>query len=181
GEHPRRAGVSSFGISGTNAHLILEQAPEEAATALGELGAEPVAGELVAAEVEPVAVEPVAVPLEPVGGPVPWVVSARGAEALRGQARALATRVNADPGVNAAEVGWSLLRTRTLFDHRAVVIGQDRAELVAGLESLAAGEPHPSLVHPGRAAEAVGQTVFLFSGQGSQRPGMGAELYDRFP
>ncbi|WP_143678496.1 acyltransferase domain-containing protein, partial [Streptomyces rhizosphaericus] len=79
------------------------------------------------------------------------------------------------------EVGWSLLRSRTLFDHRAVVIGQDREELVAGLEALAAGEPHPGLVHPGGAAEVVGQTVFLFSGQGSQRPGMGAELYDRFP
>ncbi|MCG0291068.1 type I polyketide synthase, partial [Streptomyces sp. PSAA01] len=156
-EHPRRAGVSSFGISGTNAHVIVEQAPEE----------------------PPAAVE--AVEAEPVGGPVPWVISARGTQSLRGQARALATRVTADPGVTAAEVGWSLLRTRTLFDQRAVVIGQDREELVAGLEALAAGEPHPSLVHPGQAAEAVGQTVFLFSGQGSQRPGMGAELYDRFP
>ncbi|MEU8878269.1 type I polyketide synthase, partial [Streptomyces javensis] len=158
GEHPRRAGVSSFGISGTNAHLILEQAP---------------AG---AAETGPVE------SLKPVDErPVPWVVSARGAEALRGQARALAERVNADPEVSAAEVGWSLLRSRTLFDHRAVVIGQDREELVAGLEALAAGEPHPALVHPGGAAEVAGQTVFLFSGQGSQRPGMGAELYDRFP
>ncbi|MGW7694887.1 type I polyketide synthase [Streptomyces asiaticus] len=160
GEHPRRAGVSSFGISGTNAHLILEQAPE---------GVAPVQGEAEAG------------PVEPVGGPVPWVVSARGTEALRGQARALAERVNADPGVSTAEVGWSLLRSRTLFDHRAVVIGQDREELVAGLEALAAGEPHPGLVHPGGAPEVARQTVFLFSGQGSQRPGMGAELYDRFP
>ncbi|MEE4590199.1 acyltransferase domain-containing protein, partial [Streptomyces antimycoticus] len=80
------------------------------------------------------------------------------------------------------EVGWSLLRTRTLFDHRAVVIGQDRDELVAGLEALAAGEPHPGLVGPGETTgDATGQTVFLFSGQGSQRPGMGAELYNRFP
>ncbi|MCQ8195680.1 acyltransferase domain-containing protein, partial [Streptomyces rugosispiralis] len=101
--------------------------------------------------------------------------------ALRGQARALAERVNADPGVSSAEVGWSLLRSRTLFDHRAVVIGQDREELVAGLEALATGEPHPGLVHPGRAADSTGQTVFLFSGQGSQRPGMGAELHNRYP
>ncbi|MFD8517861.1 type I polyketide synthase, partial [Streptomyces antimycoticus] len=192
GAHPRRAGVSSFGISGTNAHLILEQAPEEAATELGDLGVEPmepvamepVAMEPIAAEVEPgtVGAEPVAVAVEPACGPVPWVVSARGAEALRGQARALAARVNADPGVTAAEVGWSLLRTRTLFDHRAVVIGQDRDELVAGLEALAAGDPHPGLVGPGETTgDATGQTVFLFSGQGSQRPGMGAELYNRFP
>ncbi|WP_425580382.1 type I polyketide synthase, partial [Streptomyces iranensis] len=160
GEHPRRAGVSSFGISGTNAHLILEQAPEGGAAVRGDAEAGP---------------------SDHVGVAVPWVVSARGAEALRGQARALATRVNADPGAIAAEVGWSLLRSRTLFDHRAVVIGQDRDELVAGLEALAAGELHPGLVHPGGSAEAVGQTVFLFSGQGSQRPGMGAGLYDRFP
>ncbi|MFE9009804.1 type I polyketide synthase, partial [Streptomyces sp. NPDC007875] len=178
GEHPRRAGVSSFGISGTNAHLILEQAPEEAATELGDFGAGPVTP----VAVDPGAVEPVAVSVEPVGGPVPWVVSARGAEALRSQARALAARVNADAGVSAAEVGWSLLRTRTLFDHRAVLIGQDREELVAGLEALAAGEPHPGLVGPGETTgDATGQTVFLFSGQGSQRPGMGADLYDRFP
>ncbi|MEU4906592.1 type I polyketide synthase, partial [Streptomyces sp. NPDC022067] len=156
-EHPRRAGVSSFGISGTNAHVIVEQAPEEPAAALGT------------------------VETEPVHGPVPWVVSARGGEALRGQARALADRVTADPDVSAAEVGWSLLRSRTLFDHRAVLIGQDQEELLAALEALATGQPHPGLVHPGKATDTAGQTVFLFSGQGSQRPGMGAELYNRFP
>ncbi|MYU19796.1 hypothetical protein GTZ78_56265, partial [Streptomyces sp. SID8361] len=99
---------------GTNAHVIVEQAPEEPPAAVGAVAAEPVE------PVEPV--EP-AGSGEPVGGPVPWVVSARGAEALRGQARALAAQVNADPGVSADEVGWSLLRSRTLFDHRAVVIG----------------------------------------------------------
>ncbi|SED12868.1 Ketoacyl-synthetase C-terminal extension [Streptomyces melanosporofaciens] len=153
GERPRRAGISSFGISGTNAHLILEQAPEP--------------------------IEPT--PVSNAAGVAPWVISAQSEAALRGQARALTGHINSDPKMTPAEVGWSLLRTRTLFDHRAVVIGQDRDELVAGLEALAAGEPHPSLVNPGQAAEAVGQTVFLFSGQGSQRPGMGAELYDRFP
>ncbi|MEU7444379.1 SDR family NAD(P)-dependent oxidoreductase, partial [Streptomyces sp. NPDC044780] len=156
-EHPRRAGVSSFGISGTNAHVIIEQAPEEPAAALGT------------------------VETEPVHGPVPWVVSARGTEALRGQARALADRVTADPEATPAEIGWSLLRSRTLFDHRAVLIGQNREDLLAALEALATGEPHPGLVHPGKATDTAGQTVFLFSGQGSQRPGMGADLYHRFP
>ncbi|GAA0706625.1 hypothetical protein GCM10009548_94630 [Streptomyces malaysiensis subsp. malaysiensis] len=169
GEHPRRAGISSFGISGTNAHVIVEQAPKEPPAVVG------------AGAGEPVELAERAESVEPVGGPVPWVVSARGAEALRGQARALAARVNADPGVSADEVGWSLLRSRTLFDHRAVVIGQNREELTAGLEALAAGEPHPGLVEPGEATDTTGKTVFLFSGQGSQRPGMGAELYDRFP
>ncbi|WP_345663982.1 SDR family NAD(P)-dependent oxidoreductase, partial [Streptomyces iranensis] len=153
GERPRRAGISSFGISGTNAHLILEQAPEP--------------------------IEPAPVP--DVAGVVPWVISAQSDATLQGQAAVLAGHITGEPEVSASEVGWSLLRSRTLFDHRAVVIGQDREELVAGLEALAAGEPHPGLVHPGGSAEAVGQTVFLFSGQGSQRPGMGAELYDRFP
>ncbi|MGA6160980.1 SDR family NAD(P)-dependent oxidoreductase, partial [Stenotrophomonas sp. NPDC087984] len=153
GERPRRAGVSSFGISGTNAHLILEQAP---------------------GPIEPA-------PVSNAAGVTPWVISAQSDAALRGQARALTGHIVGAPEVAPAEVGWSLLRTRTLFDHRAVVIGQDRAELVAGLEALAAGEPHPSLVHPAEISDATGQTVFLFSGQGSQRPGMGAELYDRFP
>ncbi|WP_037649165.1 acyltransferase domain-containing protein, partial [Streptomyces hygroscopicus] len=184
GERPRRAGVSSFGISGTNAHLILEQAPEEVTAAARGGEAEPVAvvADGTTAE-EPVAALG-AVEGEPVDGPVPWVVSARGTESLRGQARALADRVTADPAVTPAEVGWSLLRSRTLFDHRAVVIGQDRQELVAGLEALAAGEPHPALVHPAQATDTPdtsGQTVFLFSGQGSQRPSMGAGLYHRFP
>ncbi|WP_197049076.1 type I polyketide synthase, partial [Streptomyces violaceusniger] len=107
GERPRRAGVSSFGISGTNAHLILEQAPEP---------------------IEPTQVSNTA-------GVAPWVISAHCDAALRGQARALTGHIVGDPEVTSAEVGWSLLRTRTLFDHRAVVIGQDRDELVAGLEA----------------------------------------------
>ncbi|RNG22368.1 type I polyketide synthase, partial [Streptomyces botrytidirepellens] len=157
GEHPRRAGVSSFGISGTNAHLILEQAPDA-----------------------PEATPPVA-EADGVGGVVPWVVSARSTEALRGQAGALLDRVTADDDASPVEVGWSLLKTRSLFDHRAVVIGDDREELAAGLQALATGTPHPAVVCPGGAASVSGQTVFLFSGQGSQRPGMGAALYDRFP
>ncbi|MFD7507697.1 type I polyketide synthase, partial [Streptomyces sp. NPDC059850] len=105
GERPRRAGVSAFGISGTNAHLILEQAPEEAE-------------------------HPAARPHPDDIGVVPWVVSGHSDAALRGQARALAERVAADQDVTAAEVGWSLVRTRSVFDHRAVVVGENRDQLM---------------------------------------------------
>ncbi|MBL1102777.1 type I polyketide synthase, partial [Streptomyces coffeae] len=157
-ERPRRAGVSSFGISGTNAHVLVEQAPEVS---------------------ERVATEPVGD--GPPTGPVPWVVSARSAEALRGQAAALARRVDNAPEMAPTEVGWSLLTSRSQFDHRAVVTGSERDELLAGLEALATGEPHPRVIGPGEVTARTGHTVFLFSGQGSQRPGMGAGLYDRFP
>ncbi|RNG23828.1 type I polyketide synthase, partial [Streptomyces botrytidirepellens] len=153
GERPRRAGVSAFGISGTNAHVILEQAPEP-----------------------PEQAEP-----RPVEGVVPWVLSARSAEALRGQAAALAARM-ADTEVGVAEVGWSLATTRSLFEHRAVVVGEDRAELLAGVEALAAGESHPSVVDAGAEVSAgdVGP-VLVFPGQGSQWVGMGAGLLDASP
>ncbi|MEO5876001.1 MAG: type I polyketide synthase, partial [Streptosporangiaceae bacterium] len=150
GERPRRAGVSSFGISGTNAHVILEQAPVSAEPA------RPVAD----------------------GGVVPWVLSARSDAALRGQAAALAAHsTDASP----VEVGWSLATTRSVFDHRAVVIGEDRDGLLAGVAAFAAGEPHPDVVQAAGMEPVGGQTVFLFSGQGSQRVGMGAGLYHRFP
>ncbi|QLH26183.1 type I polyketide synthase [Streptomyces sp. Rer75] len=152
-ERPRRAGVSSFGASGTNAHLILEQAPD-------------------APEAEPVPEH---------GGVVPWVLSARSAEALRGQAAALAGCLAPDSQASTVEVGWSLLASRSLFEHRAVVLGGDRADMVAAVEALAAGEPHPGVVGPPAGTAPSGKTVWLFSGQGSQRVGMGAGLYDRFP
>ena len=156
-EGPRRAGVSSFSASGTNAHLILEQAPT------------PVSDDV------------------PPAGVVPWVLSARHAAALRGQARALAAQVVADAGVSPRDVGWSLVTTRSVFDHRAVVVGEGQDELRAGLEALAAGEPHPSVVGPGVvrtgvAAASPCRTVFLFDGEGGGRcPAPGRELYDRFP
>ncbi|MFF7653934.1 SDR family NAD(P)-dependent oxidoreductase [Streptomyces sp. NPDC007983] len=152
-DRPRRAAVSSFGISGTNAHVILEQAPDV----------------LESVEVRPVV------------GVVPWVVSARGVEALRGQAAALAARV-ADGEVTPAEVGWSLVRSRSVFEHRAVVVGEDRAELLAGVRALAVGESHPGVVCSGVPALAgeVGP-VLVFPGQGSQWVGMGAGLLDASP
>ncbi|QTI90002.1 SDR family NAD(P)-dependent oxidoreductase [Streptomyces sp. AgN23] len=161
---PRRAGVSSFSASGTNAHVILEEFTE------------PV--------VEPAADDGGA--RDP--GVVPWVLSARGAAALRGQARALAAHTAAaGPVLSPADVGWSLVTTRSAFDHRAVVVGRELGELRAGLTALAAGEPHPSVVGPevartGAAAASVGGAVFAFGGEGGcHLPGTGSELYDRFP
>ncbi|OBG25658.1 type I polyketide synthase [Mycobacterium sp. E3198] len=146
-DRPRRGGVSAFGISGTNAHVIVEQAPE--AQAPGSAGDDAAA---------------------------PWVLSARSADALANQAARLLAHVAADPALRAVDVGWSLAATRSLFEHRAVVVGAGRDELVAGLASLAAGEPGAGVV-TGRARPG-GKTVFVFPGQGSQWAGMGAELLD---
>ena len=107
---------------------------------------------------------------------VPWVLSARSAEALAGQAERLLAHVEADPDLGVADVGWSLASTRSVFEHRAVVVGADREQLLAGLAGLAAGEPGANTV-VGR-AQAVGKTVLVFPGQGSQWVGMGAELLD---
>ncbi|MEU1806422.1 beta-ketoacyl synthase N-terminal-like domain-containing protein [Streptomyces sp. NPDC019937] len=163
GGRPRRAGVSSFGISGTNAHLILEQPPApDTATAVSSPD-----------------------------GPTPWVLSARSAEALRGQARALVTAPATDPDASATELGWSLVTTRSVFAHRAVLVGEDRDALTAAARALAAGDSHPGLVGPGAvpfgvvppgAVTASGPgPVLVFPGQGSQWQGMGAELLDTSP
>ncbi|CAM5463896.1 hypothetical protein SGLAM104S_10423 [Streptomyces glaucescens] len=146
---PRRAGISSFGVSGTNAHVIVEEAPGLS------VGADEVAS--VVASV------------------VPWVVSGRGDGALRAQAERLLCRVG--EGVSPVDVGWSLAGRAALED-RAVVVGSSGEELVAGLEALARGESVPSLVG---GFAAGGRLAVLFSGQGSQRLGMGRELYARFP
>ncbi|MGW5697705.1 SDR family NAD(P)-dependent oxidoreductase, partial [Streptomyces asiaticus] len=105
--------------------------------------------------------------------------------ALRGQARALAAHTAAAPGLSPTDVGWSLVTTRSVFDHRAVVVGRGPDELRAGLAALAAGEPHPSVVGPGvarsGAAAPASGTVFAFGGEGGHPPGTGAGLYGRFP
>ncbi|MGP3939992.1 SDR family NAD(P)-dependent oxidoreductase, partial [Streptomyces sp. 6N106] len=158
GERPRRAGVSSFGASGTNAHVILEQAP---APPEEDERAEPVSSDT---------------------GTVSWVLSARSAEALRGQAAALAERVGGASELSSVDVGWSLVTTRSVFEHRAVVVGDDRAELLGAVEALAEGVPHLGVVESGGAA-LVGDVgpVLVFPGQGSQWVGMGAELLDVSP
>ncbi|MFE2530392.1 type I polyketide synthase [Streptomyces sp. NPDC059371] len=147
---PRRAAVSSFGIGGTNAHTIIEEAP---AAAL----AEP------AREHRPV--------------PVPWVLSAKSEVALQAQAERLLALASDD--VSLGDAGFSSATTRSALEHRAAVIGTDPAELRAGLEALAAGEPAANVV-AGR-AHSAGKVGFLFSGQGSQRLGMGRELYAAYP
>ncbi|MEU6996360.1 SDR family NAD(P)-dependent oxidoreductase [Streptomyces sp. NPDC046465] len=113
---------------------------------------------------------------------VPWLLSARSPQALRDQARRLSSAVTAGPTTAVRDVGWSLLRSRSLFEQRAVIAGRDRPELLAGLDALAAGEPHPALTESREdAATPSGDVVWLFSGQGSQLVGMGAGLYERFP
>ncbi|MCR3752121.1 type I polyketide synthase [Lentzea californiensis] len=138
-DRPRRAGVSSFGISGTNAHLIVEQA----------------------AEVDAPAGDPPSV--------VPWLVSGRSAGAVAAQARRLSSFLEERPELDVTAVGRSLA-SRARFDHRAVVTGTTRDELLAGVRALAEGAAVPERVVPG------GAVAFLFSGQGSQRVGMGREL-----
>ncbi|MEU1020434.1 type I polyketide synthase [Streptomyces sp. NPDC005898] len=157
-DRPRRAGVSSFGVSGTNAHVIVEEAPAlEAATTESDEPAGPA----------------VALPV------VPWVVSGRGAQALRGQAARLLSRVEGDAGLSPVDVGWSLASARSAFEHRAVVVGDGRDALRVGLGALARGESSPGVV----VGQGVGsgRLAVLFSGQGSQRVGMGRELYGQFP
>ncbi|MBL1099326.1 SDR family NAD(P)-dependent oxidoreductase, partial [Streptomyces sp. 205] len=144
---PRRAGVSSFGVSGTNAHLILEEAPAE----------EP------SEEVTPV--EPVRL-----AGAVPVVVSARTDEALRAQVERLRSHLMSRPEVPVVDTAYSLVTSRALLDRRAVVVAGGREELLARLTGVTTGE-----------AAVGGKSAFLFTGQGSQRSGMGLELAGAFP
>ncbi|SCF68889.1 Ketoacyl-synthetase C-terminal extension, partial [Streptomyces sp. MnatMP-M27] len=177
GERPRRAAVSSFGISGTNAHLLLEQPPADESSA-----DEPPAGVSSADESSaPDRISgAISVDTEPLGQRVvPWVVSARTGQALRDQAGALATYLTDHPDLPVADVGWSLARTRSAFEHRAVAIGEDRDELLTAVRALAEGRGHPGLTLA-TAPTRSGGTAFMFTGQGSQRPGMGRELYRAF-
>ncbi|WP_031719571.1 type I polyketide synthase, partial [Mycobacterium tuberculosis] len=141
GARTRRATASSFGISGTNAHVIIEAVPVVPRREAGWAG--------------------------PV---VPWVVSAKSESALRGQAARLAAYVRGDDGLDVADVGWSLAG-RSVFEHRAVVVGGDRDRLLAGLDELAGDQLGGSVVRG--TATAAGKTVFVFPGQGSQWLGMG--------
>ncbi|MFI0075190.1 type I polyketide synthase [Streptomyces sp. NPDC017227] len=149
---PRRAGVSSFGISGTNAHLILEEAPEDEAEA-----SQP----------------------SPSGGVVPLVVSARSAGALAGQAGRLADFVEEAGGVSLGSVAGALVAGRAVLGERAVVVAGSDDEALVGLRALARGEGCANLVSGG--AGSLGKVVWVFPGQGSQWAGMGRELLNASP
>ncbi len=155
---PRRAAVSAFGMSGTNAHLILEEAPpakSSAARAGGESAG--------------------------FDGMLPWVLSARDAPALRAQAARLRAHLEGNPGPRAHDVGLSLIRGRALFAARAVVLGENRVELLDGLGALARGESSDRLCSGVAPAAGHARLALLFTGQGSQRVGMGRELYEASP
>ncbi|MEV1293653.1 type I polyketide synthase [Pseudonocardia sp. NPDC049635] len=157
-EGPRRAAVSAFGISGSNAHVVLEEAPE----------------------VEAGAAAPVPVDRSGARRPeiLPLVLSARGPAALRAQAGALAELLDR-PGTVETDVAYSLLTTRSRFEHRAVVVAGDPAARLRALREFAAGG-RPTEVVAGR-IEPGRRHAMLFTGQGSQEPGMGRDLYATFP
>ena len=148
---PRRAAVSSFGMSGTNAHLILEQAPDA---------------------------DPRDVPARPVSvaGAAAWPLSARTPEALTAQAARLREHVQDHPDLLPSDVGHALATTRSALEHRAVVVGRDRDELLTALTSLEAGTPGAT-VATGR-ARPDRRPVLVFPGQGGQWEGMAVELLD---
>ncbi|NUT22034.1 MAG: SDR family NAD(P)-dependent oxidoreductase [Hamadaea sp.] len=147
---PRRAGVSSFGVSGTNAHLIIEEAP---------------------AVESPASAPPLAA--------VPFLLSAKSADALRAYADRFAAFVDDHPDLSLAEVGSSLATGRSTQEHRLVVVGEDRESMLTALRAAASGDPSPRLARS--RATRGGGLVWVFPGQGSQWLGMGAELLDHSP
>ncbi|MFF4322630.1 type I polyketide synthase [Streptomyces sp. NPDC001568] len=158
---PAVAGVSSFGMGGTNCHVVLAAAPAPEGTGGGTGGGDRDG----AGDGNP-------------PGTVPWVLSGRSAAALRDQADRLLARVESEPDLRPADIGHTLLEHRTLFEHRAVVIGDDRSARVSALAALAGARSCPDVV-TGQAVR--GDVVFVFPGQGSQWAGMGLELYEEFP
>nr|BAO20201.1 putative type I polyketide synthase [Sphaerisporangium sp. SANK 60911] len=155
--HPRRAAISSFGISGTNAHLILEEPEEEQEAETGTTASEAPGGSVEA------------------GQAFAWALSARTPNALRAQAARLLEHVRATPHTDPADVAYSLTNTRALMEERAVVIGRDRDTLIQGLTALADDQPHADLIR-GTAQPAPGRIVFVFPGQGTQWPAMAQQL-----
>ncbi|MEV6134349.1 AMP-binding protein, partial [Streptomyces violaceusniger] len=159
--HPRRAGISSFGVSGTNAHVVLEQAPPDAAVPDAEASDAGAPG------------------LVATGGVVPWVLSAKSPTALRAQAERLVSHLESGDAPRAVDVGWSLATTRATLEHRGVILATDTEGGMATARALAEGRPDPLLVTGQTGTD--GKTVFVFPGQGAQWVGMGAQLLDTSP
>ncbi len=147
GDEPRRAAVSSFGVSGTNAHVILEEPPAAAPAPVADPGAR---------------------------WPYAWAVSGCTPAGLRAQAAGLAAHLGTRPDLDPWDVASSLVTTRAGREHRAVVCGADRDELLAGLAAVAAGRPSPDVVEG--VTGAPGPVAFLFPGQGSQWRQMAVRL-----
>jgi acyl transferase domain-containing protein/aryl carrier-like protein len=157
---PRRAGISAFGSSGTNAHVILEEAAgDPAAPDPGEPAGEPANG----ASSVPFAI----------------LVSGHSEAALAAQARQLSGFLGSSSDTDLRAVGRALATSRAMLRHRAALIAGDRAGLLSGLEMLASGAAAPGLVRG--LARSRGKLAYLFTGQGSQHVGMGRELYAAHP
>jgi len=154
GDHVRRAGVSAFGISGTNAHVVLEEAPEGVVRPISD---------------------------EPLTGKTLFPLSARSLPALQGQAARLSRALDAEPHVPLPAMAATLTHHRTHFEHRAVVQAGSRDELLAALDGLADGRPEADLVAGPHQTLPPGKLAFVFPGQGAQWTGMARDLLDRDP
>ncbi|MET0134912.1 MAG: type I polyketide synthase, partial [Kibdelosporangium sp.] len=155
-DQPRRAGVSSFGISGTNAHLIIEQPPGEENAVIEPEGTGP-----------------------RLSSAIPWLISARTSQALAAQAGQLLSHLHAYPDLNPVNVGFTLATGRAMLPHRAAVVGANRAKLIRALTAVAEGRAEPGVVQGPGPLE--GSTAFMFTGQGAQRLRMGQELHATYP
>ncbi|MFF2213283.1 type I polyketide synthase [Streptomyces antibioticus] len=157
-DRPLTAGVSSFGVGGTNAHVLVGEAPHTRTADRGDASDRADGSDRAA----------------PVPGPLLWPLSARTPQALREQAAKLRAHLTAHPELAPRDIGFALATTRTAFPHRAVVTGDGRDALLGGLHALETGAQAPGL-STGRAGDSGG-TVFVFPGQGSQWPAMAREL-----
>ncbi|MFZ1925949.1 MAG: alpha/beta fold hydrolase, partial [Solirubrobacteraceae bacterium] len=165
GEEPRRAGVSAFGMSGTNAHMIIEEAP--------------LVPDMIGDQADPAGDGQRSLGLV-AAGTAPWILSGKGADALRAQSARLGEWLRDRPELEPLDVGLSLASTRSAFERRAVIVGATRERMLDGLHGLAGGEAISALVE-GSVDGYGSRTVFVFPGHGSQWAGMGSELLDRSP